>query len=188
MLESGKHAVQVPDLEWRTEKTCSACGKLKPISEFYRQKKQLDGHQKVCKSCSKERYAAYFAANKAKINERSLRNQRRYREEDPEYTVRIHLRNLFGMELEDYDAKLAAQGGVCVICGAPPGPKRLHVDHDRDCCRRAKSCGRCIRDLLCSGCNNGTGLADNPELLRRRADYVEMWRERQRKAAATQIQ
>jgi hypothetical protein len=47
---------------------------------------------------------------------------------------------------------LAAQGGVCAICGAPPeDPRgyRMHIDHCHDTGR--------VRGILCGGCNRGMG-------------------------------
>ena len=134
-----------------SEKACNVCGQLKPLTEFWRHRRVRDGHQHTCKTCAAERYAIYLEENRRTINARSRRNQRKKRETDPEYTVRSHLRNLFRMELEEYQAKLAAQEGVCAICSVPPGPKRLHVDHDHGCCPGHRTCGKCVRDLLCSG-------------------------------------
>ena len=39
-------------------------------------------------------------------------------------------RKQLGLSDEDYDAMLAAQGGVCAICGNPPKTRRLDTDHD----------------------------------------------------------
>lgn len=50
-----------------------------------------------------------------------------------------------GFTLTDYSAMLAAQGGGCAICGAPPKLRRLHVDHDHKTNR--------VRGLLCYRCN-----------------------------------
>lgn len=175
LLDSGQLA-RPQEVEWRTHKTCTACGKTKPLEEFYQQKRALDGHQTICKDCSSLRYATYYAENKTLVNERSKRNMQKKRDEDKDYNARHSLWGKFGLTLEEYDARLAAQGGVCVICGKPPGKKRLHVDHDRDCCPGDRTCGKCVRDLLCSGCNNGTGITDNAFLLRRKADYLELWR------------
>ena len=53
-----------------------------------------------------------------------------------------------------------AQNGGCAICGGAPkdGPS-LHVDHDHACCPgRKKSCGLCLRGLLCEDCNRVLGM------------------------------
>ena len=68
----------------------------------------------------------------------------------------------------DYAALLAAQGGVCAICGRPPkqGGRKLHVDHDH-------RTGR-IRGLLCFTCNRYIlGKYATVAKLRAAADYLE---------------
>jgi hypothetical protein len=71
------------------------------------------------------------------------------------------LRTTFGLTLEQYDEILEAQGGVCAICGAPPGEKNLGVDHDHACCPSSrKTCGKCIRGLLCMNCNQELGFME----------------------------
>ena len=72
-----------------------------------------------------------------------------------------------GMRPEDYDAMFEAQGGLCAICGQPPGEGEfLQIDHDHGCCdpdrathsgTRIQSCGKCRRGLLCRSCNLGLG-------------------------------
>ena len=53
-----------------------------------------------------------------------------------------HLKRKYGLTLEEYDAMLEAQGGVCAICGEPrPEERTLHVDHDHET--------GAIRGLLC---------------------------------------
>lgn len=84
----------------------------------------------------------------------------------------------YGITVERYDEMLAAQHGVCAICGKPPSGKgtsgqSLHVDHDHSCCPGTKSCGECVRGLLCSNCNMGIGyLKDNPKILTAALRYV----------------
>lgn len=45
----------------------------------------------------------------------------------------------------------------CAICGiAHQDDAGLHLDHDHRCCpKKGESCGKCIRGLLCWGCNGG---------------------------------
>lgn len=75
-----------------------------------------------------------------------------------------------------------AQDGLCAVCGQPETTvhyrtgkvQRLAVDHDHYCCPGKKSCGRCIRGLLCERCNTRR-LEDDPELFRAYADYLERY-------------
>lgn len=59
----------------------------------------------------------------------------------------------FGITVERYEEMLARQGGVCAICKRRPGKRRLAVDHDHSCCPGRRSCGKCVRGLLCKACN-----------------------------------
>jgi hypothetical protein len=62
----------------------------------------------------------------------------------------------YSKTLEWYKEQLRLQGGVCAICKQPPteGPKgRLTVDHDHACCPAHRSCGTCVRGLICQHCN-----------------------------------
>ena len=42
----------------------------------------------------------------------------------------LRLRKVFGITLDEYNAILRSQNGVCKICGRPPVKFRLAVDHD----------------------------------------------------------
>ncbi|MFI6049027.1 endonuclease domain-containing protein [Streptomyces violascens] len=65
------------------------------------------------------------------------------------------LRNKYGIGLEEYHRLLAYQGGACAVCLSKDHKGRgWHVDHDHQCCGRGvKTCGRCVRGLLCHNCN-----------------------------------
>lgn len=79
---------------------------------------------------------------------------------------RYKLKYTYGITVEDYQRLLQSQEGLCAICRLPPGDEVLHVDHDH-------VTGK-VRGLLHSNCNRGLGLfCDNPEALRRAAEYVE---------------
>lgn len=73
---------------------------------------------------------------------------------------------------ETYQRLFEEQQGLCAVCGEF-SEKRLHIDHDHTC-NPLIACAKCVRGLLCSGCNTGLGFfQDNPARLRAAADYLE---------------
>ncbi len=75
----------------------------------------------------------------------------------------------YGISLRTYSDLLERQGNKCAICKTTePGGnnRRFAVDHNRKT--------GLVRGLLCNNCNRGIGhLKDNPETLRRAANYLE---------------
>lgn len=88
-------------------------------------------------------------------------------------TRKDSMRRKYGI---DFEVLFDSQGRMCAGCRRSD-QTRWHVDHDHSCCpggQNAKTCGECVRGILCNGCNLGLGqLEDNPQTLRRLADYVE---------------
>lgn len=80
----------------------------------------------------------------------------------------------FGITVDEYESMLHNQNGVCRICLKAPGDRVLAVDHDHSCCPQSgRSCGRCVRGLLCESCNMGLGqFRDDPQLLMRAVAYL----------------
>lgn len=76
-------------------------------------------------------------------------------------------RKKYGMSLADRDSMVEDQGNVCLICQEILDLQfNTHIDH-------CHTSGR-VRGVLCSKCNQGIGLfRDNPEFMRRAANYVE---------------
>lgn len=76
---------------------------------------------------------------------------------------------VYGITLEEFNALLKFQGGVCVICGYSDrsNPKIFpFVDHSHS--------AKHVRGILCSRCNHGLGnFRDSPALLRKAAKYLE---------------
>jgi hypothetical protein len=69
-----------------------------------------------------------------------------------------------------------AQAGRCKICDRQPQSKGLHIDH-------CHSTGK-VRGLLCGTCNQGIGLLkEDPELIRKAANYVAFHQSSQGKVA-----
>lgn len=79
-----------------------------------------------------------------------------------------------GLLPEDIERMLEAIGHQCEICKDPINEKTARVDHDHDCCPEAtKSCGLCIRGLICHRCNVGLGyFRESADNLAMAIDYV----------------
>ena len=65
----------------------------------------------------------------------------------------------YGLTREAFDALLTLQGHACGMCHEPfRDGHAICIDHDHDCCETEKSCcGKCVRGLLCTGCNRALG-------------------------------
>lgn len=100
----------------------------------------------------------------------------RWRAKHPEkYAAveRAHHLQRYNLTPVQYDEMLASQHGVCAICHIPSA-LTLCVDHDHECCpERKRSCGKCVRELICSSCNNGLGrFKDSVRILTNAVAYV----------------
>ncbi len=70
--------------------------------------------------------------------------------------------------------------GVCSNPGCD-NTANLHIDHDHRCCHnlpgRKVSCGKCVRSVLCSGCNASLGLLkENPRRIEGLLEYLESFK------------
>jgi Recombination endonuclease VII len=76
------------------------------------------------------------------------------------------MRKKYGITLEQYQAMLEKQNGVCAVGGEHcKSGRALSVDHDH-------TTGK-LRGLLCGNCNRGIGyLQDDPELIRAALEYI----------------
>ena len=74
--------------------------------------------------------------------------------------MKQNLKKTYGMTPEDYNNFLALQRFCCAICHRHISEfsKAFAVDHDHACCPGKRSCGQCIRGLLCTHCNLAIGL------------------------------
>lgn len=76
----------------------------------------------------------------------------------------------YNLSLEDYDKMFETQDGRCAIC-RETSKKDLNVDHDHKCCPPKMSCGKCIRGLLCHGCNMRLGQLES-DLVTKSLEYL----------------
>lgn len=126
-----------------TTKKCTGCGEQKDFVKFFKSNVTIAGYSRRCIDCDRK-----F---------RGTQEQRRA----------ITLKYYYNMTPAEYANRVAAQSGLCEGCGSPPPEgDYLHIDHDHNCCESSKSCGRCIRGLLCGSCNRALGLLkDNRKTL-----------------------
>ncbi|MGW4043325.1 endonuclease domain-containing protein [Streptomyces sp. NPDC004721] len=60
----------------------------------------------------------------------------------------------YNVTKEFLDLLLRFQKGRCAVCGVvDSGDKAMHIDHDHACCPGRRSCGECVRGLVCNNCN-----------------------------------
>ena len=117
------------------------------------------GHGGPCKTAEvMERQRAYSRAHPHRESPESRkRSNRKYRISS------------YGLSQEQFDRLLDAQLRACGMCHKPFEERQLiHVDHDHECCRgKNRSCGACIRGLLCHTCNIALGYIERRYALAR---------------------
>jgi hypothetical protein len=151
-------------------RACATCQVTKPEDDFRLRKSHATGQHyrgKVCRECHQRKGLAWRKANPDRVR---LYNAAA-KAKNPEYHRRNVLENYyrrkFGITIAGRDAMLAAQGGVCAICGtdAPRG-KGWCVDH----CHTTNR----IRAILCQPCNLVLGHAtESVDILRSAIKYLE---------------
>jgi hypothetical protein len=139
-------------------KTCTRCGEQATLEYFSLARKATATANAVyrpeCKQCQSDRAMEWFRQNP----ERTSASKRR-----------LNLLT-YGLTVEEYDAMVESQGGVCAICRKPPRgtharDQRLVVDH----CHTSGL----NRGLLCNTCNRAIGLlGDDVELLYNAISYL----------------
>lgn len=163
-------------------KACSRCGIVKSLEGFALRGGSPDGHRSDCKSCCAE----IARARRAEHPERERQKESKRYEKDREKRLagcaewreknRAQHRAVsaqwsrearYGLPPGGFAAMLAAQDHRCLVCRSlePGGRGAFHVDHDHACCPGRRSCGKCVRGLLCARCNIAAGLLlDSPEI------------------------
>jgi hypothetical protein len=82
----------------------------------------------------------------------------------PEQVRARNYRLRYGITIEEYEAMLAKQGGVCALCKKPPKNIRLAVDHDHQT--------GAVRELLCPSCNRAISHLEDPFWYAEARDYL----------------
>jgi Autographiviridae endonuclease VII len=114
------------------------------------------------------------AKNRDKIRERDkkwrIANAEKHKAQQRIRHRRSQLKHKFGISLEEYNALINAQNGVCAICKKPETVwPSLPIDHDH-------KTGK-VRGLLCTKCNLGLGsFRDNIESLEAAIAYLKRYK------------
>jgi Recombination endonuclease VII len=97
---------------------------------------------------------------------------------NPEKMRAKSMRANYKIDTEEYARILATQNGRCAICNESESIikngklRKLSIDHNHACCSK-RSCGKCIRGILCQTCNSGLGFfQDSIELLLSAVSYL----------------
>lgn len=152
---------------------CSRCQEVKDESDF------SGPSNRYCRPCRNE-YQREYNKRRPDVMQRAKAKHRAANPLTPEQIRDAMLWSKYRIRLVDFERMFDEQGRRCALCQTDtPSGHGWHVDHDHACCHEiGKSCGSCIRAILCSECNTGLGkFRDNPALLRAAADYLERVKE-----------
>lgn len=141
-------------------KICSDCKTEKSITDFYINKRVKSGYFNYCINCHAVRSKKWYLANRHKRDTIDRRQQARKQQER---------KNL-----------LLLQGGRCAICKIIlTETKDMHWDHDHSCCNQNNvGCNKCVRGIVCGGCNRGLGhFKDNIISMQNAITYLKLYQE-----------
>ena len=139
-----------------TEKWCNKCSSWKPNEEFNHNKSDVSGFSTYCRKCIADYNTEYNPVYREKNKDLVAfwkKNSRRFCE--------------YGLTFDQYEKMLKDQNGICAMLGCHR--PAACVDHDH--------MTGVVRKLLCKSCNAALGIfGDDPEKLRKAAEYIENFR------------
>lgn len=169
-----------------TSRVCRTCGQDKSINCFGMENHGTHSIRRTdCRDCRRAMKRAWAKANKKRIQE----YKRTHREgenawrrkayaanaETRKSILRHNRRRRLKCSEEELKKIESAWTGCCPICSTKEpavkvDSKKWHLDHDH-------KTGK-LRNIVCAHCNSMLGFArDNPEVLRRAAEYLEKHKE-----------
>ena len=148
-------------------KLCKTCGVKKPLEEMTKDSKSQDGRRHKCKSCHSNYMVEYYYNNPDKTKEKNRINSKTR----PAWK-RHHISE------DKFNELMKRYGGMCHACKTR---KATVVDHDHSCCpykSGSRSCGECVRGLLCHWCNSALGhVKDDRNILLSMVDYLDSYKD-----------
>jgi hypothetical protein len=135
-------------MESATEKLC---GKWMPRARDYCARKP--DHQAECRTAKalEDHREAKTERRRGTRGADDLATRQRWR--------KTHRLRRYGLTQQAFDHLLEVQAYACGMCGDPFLENTpIYIDHDHNCCpAERKSCGNCVRGLLCLSCNAALG-------------------------------
>lgn len=138
---------------------CTKCNLEKDLDLFAKGRNYKDGRRGICKRCHTDYVIDYYNKNPEKKKLKNAMNSGN----DANWK-RHHIPQ------EKYLEMLSKYDNKCYAC-----KNRLatNIDHDHDCCPGNRSCGKCVRGILCHNCNTALGLMkDSKEDLKKLIEYL----------------
>jgi hypothetical protein len=151
---------------------CRKCGIIEPEDRF-----TVDGrgvYENLCQNCNRYCSREYRANNLEKVKEQ----QKKYRDTNADKLKINYLKHSrlsrYHITESQYNKQLELQNNQCAICHKSFEFTKPQIDHDHKCCSiGGRSCGKCLRGLLCKSCNQILGiLNDDLEKVHRLEDYL----------------
>jgi hypothetical protein len=141
------------------KKVCVKCGLEKKLDSFAKGRNYKDGRRGTCKRCHTNYVIDYYNKNPEKKRLKNAMNSGN----DANWK-RHHIPQ------EKYLEMLSKYDNKCYACKKR---KATNIDHDHDCCPENRSCGKCVRGILCHNCNTALGLMkDSKEDLKKLIEYL----------------
>ena len=151
-----------------TEKQCTRCKEMRPISDFHKFRFGKHGFHCWCKKCN--RSEVMRRACSIKLTEKRCCRCKMVKPADEFQNSKtaidglqshcrgcgrfIKIKSSFNLDRKDYEKILIEQNGVCAICKVP-SVETLSVDHNHATNK--------VRGLLCNGCNTAIGFLKEKE-------------------------
>lgn len=81
----------------------------------------------------------------------------------------------YGISQKQFELMKKSQNNKCAIC-LNTFVETPNIDHNHKCCPGVKTCGKCLRKLLCRRCNRALGLIhDDLNIARQMVKYLEFY-------------
>lgn len=140
---------------------CYNCKEIKLIEDFHLSRHKTP--ERKCKSCKHE----------------DQRNRRKSQSVEQSRMHRrfLRMKQVYSLDKDSFLKMFKKQNESCAICDEQfdlMERKSFSVDHDHSCCPGKKSCGKCVRGLLCVKCNFVLGYVnDDTNKLKNMIKYLQ---------------